>query len=71
MSRTKITTVGQLIRMENGALFYSVFISETGQTAWLEALTDTEHWPGLEPVPQEPKYDPPRYKRAGTPEYSE
>lgn len=71
MSRTKVTTVGELTRLEDGASVYSLFASETGQTAWLEALSNTENWPSLGPLPQEPKYYPPRYSRSGTPERSE
>jgi HNH endonuclease len=63
MSRTKITTVGQLSRMEDGALLYSLFASETGWTVWLEALSNTEDWPSLGPVPLKPKYDPPHYSK--------
>jgi HNH endonuclease len=71
MSRTNISTVGQVARTEDGGLFYSVFISETRRTVWLEVLANTENWPILGPVPQKPEYDPPRFKRPGTPERAE
>lgn len=51
--------------MEDGALLYSLFASETGRTVWLEALSNTDNWPTLEPIPPKPKYDPPHYSRQG------
>jgi HNH endonuclease len=67
MSRTKITTVGELGRAKDGALAYSLYIQEVDKTFWLESLANTKNWPTLGRFPERPKNDPPRYR---SPEYA-
>ncbi len=57
MSRTKITTVGELVRAKDGALLYSFYIQEADQMVWLDALQNTDNWPSLGPFPERPKND--------------
>jgi hypothetical protein len=57
MLRTKINTAGNLVRTKDGALVYSLYVQESHQTHWLDALPNTKNWPGLGLFPERPKYN--------------
>ncbi len=58
MSRTKVNIVGVLRFSPEEGLTFSTTIRPQGGpvwTAWLEALPNTDNWPGLGPRPKPPE----------------